>query len=661
MKAYKIRVKLLLVIFFILFFSKFTILADAEDPNDPISIEFGVTITASISVAAEMDAYSFSLNAGDSVFVRMSKIDYDIHPFMKLYAPNGSLLVEHHSSYATTDFVHTVSEGGVYTVFAGDYAGIYTGKYNIFFQRINNPYNAVSVTFGKTYADSLNLIGGIDTYSISLDASDSVFIRMSQIQNIYDPYIRLYASNGSLLAEDSSFQADAEFVYTTSKGGVFTVLAGTRFGTNTSSYGIYFQKINNPRNSISAKFGETYSGSLDLAAEMDAYSFSLNAGDSVFVRISEDDYDIHPLIRLYASNGSLLVDSPSSMATTDFVHTVSTSGLYTVLAGDRFGISMDNYSVYIQKINNPGNTTSPKNNETINASINSFSEMNSYIFSANAGDSVLVRMSQIYNVLDPMIRLYASNGSLLTSASEFTPDAEFTYSFSESGVFTVLAGDYLGIKTGNYSIYFHGIQYLEQEITTIEEGPPVKEIIIVTGAAAGVALIGILTTGWGKYKFLSFLGLLGPLYLRTVKEDVFDNEKRLSMYNHIAEHQPVIYSEIKKTCNLSDGEINWHAHMMIQLDLIRVERKGFHLFFKLYGKKIADEKFIRLTDAQKIILDLINKKSGITQAEIAKKLEFKQQNISYNLLKLEEKGKIRFEKIGRIKHYYMIKKDVSSA
>jgi len=128
--------------------------------------------------------------------------------------------------------------------------------------------------------------------------------------------------------------------------------------------------------------------------------------------------------------------------------------------------------------------------------------------------------------------------------------------------------------------------------------------------------------------------------------------------NHIAEHQPVVYTEIKKNCNLSDGEINWHTHIMTQFDLIRVKRKGFHLFFYLAGRpKLSPEEFIRLTDLQKSVLDLIMKKPGITQAEIVEKLGLKQQNISYNLLKLEEKGKIRVEKKGKIKSYFSIEKN----
>ena len=198
--------------------------------------------------------------------------------------------------------------------------------------------------------------------------------------------------------------------------------------------------------------------------------------------------------------------------------------------------------------------------------------------------------------------------------------------------------------------------------TEIVEDIPTTEIVIVTSAAAGAAvLLGFLATEWGKYKFLSFLPLLGPLYLRTVKEEVFDNQKRLCMYNHIAENQPVVYTEIKKTCNLSDGEINWHAHMMIQLDLIKTERKGFHLFFYLAkSPRLPPEEFIKLTDLQRSVLDLIIKKPGITQAEIVEKIGLKQQNISYNLLKLEEKGKIRVEKKGTVKLYYQIKKDSSS-
>jgi hypothetical protein len=200
------------------------------------------------------------------------------------------------------------------------------------------------------------------------------------------------------------------------------------------------------------------------------------------------------------------------------------------------------------------------------------------------------------------------------------------------------------------------------QITPSKEKISITEIVIIASAAAGtIALLGVLSTEWGKNKFYWLLMLLGPLYLRTVKEEVFDNQKRLCMYNHIAENQPVVYSDIKKICNLSDGEINWHAHMMIQFDLIKTQRKGFHLFFYLANSpRLSPDEFINLTDLQKSIFNLTVEKPGITQIEIVEKIGLKQQNISYNLLKLEEKGKLRVEKKGKIKLYYPLKMDSSS-
>ncbi len=213
---------------------------------------------------------------------------------------------------------------------------------------------------------------------------------------------------------------------------------------------------------------------------------------------------------------------------------------------------------------------------------------------------------------------------------------------------------YFTFNSANGITWFDDVIINEGETET-EELPIVEIIAITTTAAAGVSLAVILTsTGLGKYKFYSFLALLGPLYLRTMREEVFDNEKRLDMYNFIADNQPVYYSQIRRGCNLSNGEISWHSHIMTELGLIRLERKGLNLFFKLSGKKLPDKEFVRLTDLQTSIYKLIKENPGITQKELVDKLKVKQQNISYNLLKLVEKNQIRIEKKGKTKFYYPI-------
>jgi len=102
---------------------------------------------------------------------------------------------------------------------------------------------------------------------------------------------------------------------------------------------------------ISIVFGETITSSIDLEAE---------------------------LIRLYAPNGSKLIDDYTTSHTAEFEYTITNSGTYTVLAGDHFGTTTGNYSIYIQKINIPGNAVSPKAGETISGSLDLLAEMDSY-------------------------------------------------------------------------------------------------------------------------------------------------------------------------------------------------------------------------------------------------------------------------------------------
>ena len=301
-----------------------------------------------------------------------------------------------------------------------------------------------------------------------------------------------------------------------------------------------------------------------------------------------------------------------------------------------------------------------------------FSLSNMSIKKTSGYENYYLKNIGCYYCADPRIEMWGFESSIsgVIFLNESLKSPALMYSIGYRGAYSCDLGE-----AGSYQYFMIGDTPMNKkksevvnhifssiQITPSKERIPITEIIIITSAAAGtIALIGVLSTEWGKNKFYWFLMLLGPLYIRTVKEEVFDNQKRLCMYNHIAENQPVVYSEIKKICNLSDGEINWHAHMMIQFDLIKTQRKGFHLFFYLAkSPRLSPDNFIKLTDLQKSIFNLIIEKPGITQAEIVEKIGLKQQNISYNLLKLEEKGKIKVEKKEKIKVYYPLKKNSSS-
>jgi len=515
------------------------------------------------------------------------------------------------------------------------------------------PMEGSTIEFGETITSSIDFPAELDTYTLTASKGDIILIKMTHPGLDLVPLISLYTPNGSKLVSESTSIYTAEFYHVLEESGNYYIRVGDSIGTRTGNYSIFLQRVNKPENAVLIDFGETLVTSIDYPAEMDTFTFKADTADTIFIRMSCPDLDLVPLISLYTSNGSKINDEIISIYTNELEYIISEKGSYTLLSGDRIGKNTGNYCIFFQKINNPSNTIPVFFNETIESFINLPAEMDSYVFSANEDDRIIIRMTHPGLDLNPLISLYTPNGSKLVSEKTSIYTAELEHTITTSGSYIALAGDNIGKGVGNYSIIF--IRFETEEILIEkEEELPINNIIVLTGTVAGASvLIAFLLTEWGKYKYFSFLTLLGPLYLRTVKEDVFDNQKRLLMYNHIAENQPIVYTEIKKTCNLTDGEINWHAHIMTQLDLIKIKRKGFHVFFYLAkSPKLSPEEFIRLTDLQKSLLDLIVKKPGITQAELVEKLNLKQQNISYNLLKLEEKGKIRVEKKGKIKYYY---------
>jgi predicted transcriptional regulator len=215
--------------------------------------------------------------------------------------------------------------------------------------------------------------------------------------------------------------------------------------------------------------------------------------------------------------------------------------------------------------------------------------------------------------------------------------------------------NYLTLHSCDGIVWFDDIS-----VSSSEDEFPIVPVAIAVSAVAGTSIVlFFVVTESGKYKFLSFLALFGPLFTRFKNvDDLQQNEKRHCMYEFIEKNQPVTYNDLRKSCNLSNGELYWHAQKMIQQNAIKMEKKGFHLFFYMMPSvekeipPIPSEKFIKLNSVQQEIFDYISSHPGSTQSDLSKSLKIKQQNISYNLLNLEKTGMIKIEKKGRRKIYF---------
>ena len=105
----------------------------AESAQSSTHINFGETISGSIDPSSEVDTYTFSAHASDTVVIRIDgpSAHNDLNPKIRLYAPNGTLLTSQWS-YNNLEILHTLPDNGEYNILLCDHGIEYIGNYNMF-------------------------------------------------------------------------------------------------------------------------------------------------------------------------------------------------------------------------------------------------------------------------------------------------------------------------------------------------------------------------------------------------------------------------------------------------------------------------------------------------------------------------------------------------
>jgi hypothetical protein len=439
----------------------------------PASISFGETIHCAITAAGEIDAYTFTASAGDKVLVRMSKTaSGSLWPGVTVNAPGGAKLCEQASINSTTAEIPscTLTGSGIFTILAHDgNSGLPTGEYHLYLQRLNNPGNTVSISFGQTLPASISTSAEMDTYTFSATVGDKVLVRMSKtiLANFW-PGVRVYSPDGTKLCEQNSTSSTTVEIASCalSSTGTYTILAyESSYGMYADGYHLFIQRLNNPGDPVSITFAQTLPASIATPTEMDTYTFLASAGDKVLVRMSQSSGNVWPGIRIYGPDGTKLCDKHSSDSVTAEIASCSLpdSGTYTILGyDDLYGMYTGDYHIYIQRLNDPGDPIPISFGQTLSGSIITSAEMDTYTFLASAGDKVLVRMSKSSGDVWPGIRIYAPDGvKLCEKKSSDSITAEIaSCSLSSTGTYTILVFDDLfGMDAGNYQIFLELLIY----------------------------------------------------------------------------------------------------------------------------------------------------------------------------------------------------------
>ena len=162
---------------------------------------------------------------------------------------------------------------------------------------------------------------------------------------VYLPLVLSNYSNPAPLME-AKLQSSA---LTNCRSGTYSILVSDGFdGTLTGQYALYVQRLNSPANVTSLSYGQTVSGTIAMPAEMDTYTFTAGAGDTVVIGMSRVSGDLWQEIRLYDADGNLL-NEDSGPVHAEVTQPLVLAGSYTILVGDGFdGTLTGDYNINLQ-------------------------------------------------------------------------------------------------------------------------------------------------------------------------------------------------------------------------------------------------------------------------------------------------------------------------
>lgn len=450
------------------------------------------------------DIWTFTANAGDSFVLRCAKPSggANYSPWMRVYGPDGAFLM--HDADATDSFLsYRATNSGAFSVVVGSYIAGYTGSYRLTLAQMPGAFvvptgdEGGALVSGGNY-DGTNVLGDEDLWSFTANAGDSVVVRCGELSGTvsYYPWIRLYGPNGALLAQDNNVN-DALFSYRTTTGGTFTVLVSSAFAGHSGSYRLRFMQIPGtpiiPAGDDGGPMtnGGNHDGTNDLGDE-DIWTFTANSGDSIVLRCGElsGTASYGPWIRLYGSNGALLVEN-YHISDAYLSYRATNSGTFSVLVGSGILGHTGSYRLRLMKM--PGAFTVPPGddggalaNGANHDGTTSLGDEDLWTFTANAGENVVLRCGELSGTASytPWIRVYGANGALLAQNDHFS-DAWILYQTTNAGTFSVLVGSSIQGHTGTYRLRLAQVPGAFTVPPDDEGGP------LVNGAAHdGVTLLG---------------------------------------------------------------------------------------------------------------------------------------------------------------------------
>jgi parallel beta-helix repeat protein len=231
-----------------------------------------------------------------------------------------------------------------------------------------------------------------------------------------------------------------------------------------------------------------------------------------------------------------------------------------------------------------------------------------------------------------------------------------------------------GTSTVSYNPYSIKVvkdsQTSTQELTIEEDTDLVislsQETPIVTPSApkfpwALVLMIGFIGAFGVSAMLLEVLkfgiiSLFIPLYSRLSKDKLLDQPTRYKIFGYIIGNPGAHFGLIKDDLDLGSGQLVYHLKQLEEAHMVYSREDGAKKRFYPADVPRTKKATPNISDIQEEILGIVEFNSGIVQKKIASSVGISRQVAGYHLTKMEQKGLIDEEVVGREARYYASRK-----
>ncbi len=421
-------------------------------------VNCGDDILTTLDNWTEVDLFGFECIAGDQLMIQMRSTMSNVECRLELIDENGITIASEvtQTGLAIIDAFNIPADGR-YVVAAYDGNGNDTGEYGISFQLLNQTACATPIECGATINNSFSQVAQIDAYTLNCIAGDQLVIRASDLGNALEPNIMLCDATGTDVVATVDPET-AEINYNVTNSGNYSLIVRDDKGNDTGDYSLSLQVVNSAGCAKYLDCGDNaFATTLEEENEVDVYSFKANQGEIINVQMRGYLNGIDAFLKIYDMEGNLMASdySNGSMAKINEL-VIPAEGLYTITAEDRNGNDTGEYGLSFQRVHlDLCPTALSCDNGTTNGMIEYFSEMDVYEFTGEAGQMVTFEMEEIDASLEPMIRFYAPDGTLLIEEHKSFHVDVTDYVLPQTGRYVLVCLDKNGNDTGAYTLEFN--------------------------------------------------------------------------------------------------------------------------------------------------------------------------------------------------------------